>query len=327
MKEFLKLVRWPNLLIVALTMILMRYAIIDPLLGKIEVTLYSIAGTSKTISLQLPWYDFAVLVAATILITAAGYIINDYFDIKTDLINRGKVIVGTVVPRKKALMWHNLLNIAGVAGGFYVSWKIGFFWAGIMFLLVTGLFYFYSSTYKRQFLVGNLLVAVLTGLLPLLVLFYEWIPLRDYYAVNAVRVPDYRLIIWWVGGFSVFAFLTTFAREIIKDIKDFAGDTAYGRKTLPVVLGTQLSKTVVTAIIAITLMLLYLVWYFFINDIITFLYVTFAIALPFCYIIYLVLSSQTRPELHRASTLMKVVMIDGLLYAVVVRIIIYNNLY
>jgi len=327
MKDFLKLIRWPNLLIIVITMILMRYAVIGTLLSKINVTLYPIVGTGKTMTLQLPWYDFAFLVAATVLITAAGYVINDYFDIRTDLINRGKVIVGTSVPRKKALFWHNLLNIVGVACGFYVSYRIGLFWAGLMFLMVTGIFYFYSATYKRQFLLGNLIVAILTGLVPVLVLYYEWIPLRNYYAINAVRMPDFRLITWWIGGFSLFAFLTTLSREIIKDIEDFKGDRAFGRNTLPVVLGTNTSKAVVTALISITLILIYLIWYLFINDIITFFYITIAVSLPLCYIIYLVLVSRTGKELHRASNLMKLVMITGLLYSVVVKIIVSNNLY
>jgi 4-hydroxybenzoate polyprenyltransferase len=104
MKTFLKLIRWPNLLIVALTMGLMRYAIIEPALNKISVTMYALAGSATTMSLQTPWYDFVILVVATVLITAGGYVINDYFDIKTDLINRGQVIVGTRIPRRQAMM-------------------------------------------------------------------------------------------------------------------------------------------------------------------------------------------------------------------------------
>jgi len=327
MKDFLKLIRFQNLLIVALTMILMRYAIIGALLSKVEVTLYSIAGYAKTMTLQLPWYDFAVLVLATVFITAAGYVINDYFDVRTDLINKGKVIVGTAIPRKKALMWHNIFNILGVAGGFYVSWRIGYFWAGIMFLLVTGLFYFYSATYKRQFLIGNLMVAILTAMLPLLVLFYEWIPLRDYYAVNAIRMPDFRMIIWWTGGFSLFAFLTTLTREIIKDIEDFKGDTAYGRNTLPVVLGIPVTRTVVVSLIIITMIMIYLIWYFFINDWITFIYATIAISLPLCYVLYLVITAYDTAKFHKASTMMKLVMLLGLCYSVVAKIIISYNLY
>jgi 4-hydroxybenzoate polyprenyltransferase len=103
MKEFFKLVRWPNLIIVAITMILMRYAVVQPLVEKIEVNMILTYGQLSTMTLQLPLFDFIILIAATLFITGAGYIINDYFDIKTDLINRGTVIVGTKVPRRKAV--------------------------------------------------------------------------------------------------------------------------------------------------------------------------------------------------------------------------------
>ena len=125
MKNFLNLVRWQNLLIVVVTMVLMRYAVIAPVISKLGVILKSGSGEEIPMVLQFPWYDFLILVASTVFITAGGYVINDYFDIKTDLINRGKVIVGTKIPRRRAMMWHNIFNIAGVAGGFYISWKAG----------------------------------------------------------------------------------------------------------------------------------------------------------------------------------------------------------
>jgi 4-hydroxybenzoate polyprenyltransferase len=191
----------------------------------------------------MPWFDFLFLVLATLCLTAGGYVINDYFDIKTDLINRGNVIVGTVIPRRRAMMLHNILNIAGVAAGFYISWRVGYFWLGTLFLLVSGLLWFYSASYKRQFLIGNILVAILTALVPFLVVFFEFPTMYEYYSVNAIEHPYYKLLFFWTGGFSVFAFMTTLAREIIKDIEDYEGDREYGRSTLPVVLGYKKHKT------------------------------------------------------------------------------------
>src|SRR5512133_1311131 len=133
MKDFLKLIRCQNLLIVIITMVLMRYAVIEPILGKIGVFLKNGPAQAVPMELRFPWYDFILLVGATVFITAGGYVINDYFDIKTDLINRGKVIVGTTIPRRRAMMWHNSLNIAGVGIGFYISWKAGYIWMGTLF--------------------------------------------------------------------------------------------------------------------------------------------------------------------------------------------------
>ena len=242
MKAFLNLIRWQNLLMVILTMVLMRYAVLAPLISKIGVILVNGKGDTIPMTLQFPWYDFALLVFATVCITAGGYVINDYFDIKTDLINKGKVIVGTKVPRRKAMMWHNILNIAGVAAGFYISYIAGYIWLGALFLVVSGLLYFYSASYKRQFLIGNIIVALLTAMVPMLVVFYEWPALYKYYTVNAVTLPEINFIVYWVGGFALFAFLTNLIREIIKDTEDFEGDIAYGRNTIPVVIGILSAK-------------------------------------------------------------------------------------
>ena len=122
-----------NLLMVILTMVLMRYAVLAPLISKVGVILTNGSGEEIPMSLQFPWYDFILLVAATVFITAGGYVINDYFDIKTDLINKGKVIVGTKIPRRQAMMWHNILNIAGVSLGFYISSRAGIYMVGSTF--------------------------------------------------------------------------------------------------------------------------------------------------------------------------------------------------
>ncbi|MCU0473858.1 MAG: geranylgeranylglycerol-phosphate geranylgeranyltransferase [Bacteroidales bacterium] len=326
MKEFLILIRWQNLLIVILTMVMMRYFVIEPLLSGIDVTLISSPGEAVPMALQLPWYDFIILVAATVFITAGGYVINDYFDIKTDLLNRGKVIVGTRIPRRQAMMWHNIFNILGVAAGFYISWKAGYIWMGILFLLVSGLLYFYSVSYKRQFIIGNILVAILTAIVPLLVILYEWPALYRFYTVNTAESPVLGFLFYWVGSFALFAFLTTLSREIIKDIEDFEGDMAYGRNTIPVVIGIPASRVVAVSLIIVTLSMLYLVWHFFINDKITLIYLSSVIVLPLLFVIYLVAIGRNKKQLHAASNIMKLIMLAGILYSAVVKAIITWNL-
>jgi 4-hydroxybenzoate polyprenyltransferase len=224
------------------------------------------------------------------------------------------------------MMWHNVFNIAGVACGFYVSWRAGYFWLGTFFLVVSGLLYFYSASYKRQFLIGNIIVALLTAMVPLLVVFYEWPALYRYYSSLLLVVPDLSILFWWIGGFSLFAFLTTLTREIIKDIEDFEGDLAYGRNTLPVVLGIAGSKIVALLLILITAVLLYLVWYFLINDRYTLIYISFLIALPLFVVALLVFRSREKRQLHAASRLMKIVMFSGLMYSLLVKAILTWNL-
>lgn len=312
---------------VILTMVLMRYAVLAPVISKIGVILIKGSGEEIPMSLQFPWYDFILLVAATVFITAGGYVINDYFDIKTDLINKGKVIVGTKIPRRKAMMWHSILNVAGVSAGFYISYKAGYIWLGTMFLMVSGLLYFYSASYKRQFLIGNIIVAILTAMVPLLVVFYEWPALYKYYTINAIRLPQINFIIYWVGGFALFAFLTNLIREIIKDIEDFEGDSAYGRNTVPVVIGVLSSKIVSISLIILTIIMLYLVCHFFVNDTITFIYLSAMIVLPLLFVIYKLVISSEKKQLHSASRIMKIVMFTGVLYSIVVKVILTWNLF
>lgn len=326
MGGFVKLIRWQNLIIVIFTMILMRYFVIEPLISKVIVIPRNGTGEGIAMVLQFKWFDFIILVASTVFITAGGYVINDYFDIKTDLINRGNVIVGTKIPRQQAMLWHSIFNVAGVAGGFYVSWKAGYFWMGILFLLVSGLLYFYSASYKRQFLVGNLLIAFLTAMVPMLVIFYEWPALYRHYSVDFVEMPKLTFLFYWIGGFALFAFLTTLAREIIKDIEDFEGDQAYGRNTLPVIMGIPASKTVAVSLVIVILAMLYIVWFLFVHDIRTLIYLTVLLALPLFYIIYLVAISKNKMQLHLASNLMKFVMLIGILYSLLVKVIITWNL-
>jgi 4-hydroxybenzoate polyprenyltransferase len=100
MKGFLKVIRWKNLLIVVATMVMTRYVLLGR--WRLEMQVHPVTGEVVQVALQMPWYDFLFLVLATLCLTAGGYVINDYFDIKTDLINRGNVIVGTVIPRRKS---------------------------------------------------------------------------------------------------------------------------------------------------------------------------------------------------------------------------------
>lgn len=327
MKAFFDLIRWQNLLIVILTMVLMRYAVIEPVLSKVGIVLLHGSGDETPMMLQFSLFNFILLVAATVFITAGGYVINDYFDIKTDLINKGKVIVGTRIQRRQAMMLHNIFNLAGVAIGFYISWRSGYLLLGVMFLMVSGLLYFYSASYKRQFLVGNIIVALLTAMVPLLVGFYEWHALFKYYSVNAVDLPELKFLFYWIGGFAFFAFITTLTREIIKDIEDFEGDVAYGRNTIPVVTGVLTSKIISVSLIILTIVLLYLTWYLYLFDKVTLIYISGAVVIPMIFVIVTVFRSTDRKQMHQASRMMKIVMLSGIFYSVIVKILLTWNLF
>jgi 4-hydroxybenzoate polyprenyltransferase len=314
LQSIFSLVRFPNLLIIAFTQYAMRYLIMEPLLP------------SDSFELQFGDFQFALLVFSTMLIAAAGYIINDYFDTQADLINKpARVVVGVAISRKVAMILHMILNILGVGIGVYLAFYVGLPSLSLVFVLSTGLLWFYSTSYKKQFLVGNLAVAFLTGLVPLMVVLFE-IPLlnREYGEVMIRYDADFNYLFAWVSAFSFFAFITTLIRGIIKDAEDLEGDNAYGMKTVPIVLGTIWTKVVIVAALAVTLSaLLYLLFkyiYYSVDpvDYISLAYFSFFLLLPLILLAIQVISARSKRAYHRASTLIKLVMLFGILYSVVV---------
>lgn len=326
---YIRLIRLPNLLIIAATQYLMRYAVLDTLLKNTYVE--TEAGIIKVpdLSLQLSGFQFLCLVLATVFLTAAGYVINDYFDTKTDRMNRPeKVIVGRIISRRSAMTLHIVFNILGIIAGFYLSYSIGLLYLGFVFLLVSGLLWFYSTTYKRQFLIGNFLVALLTGLVPFMVVLFEIPVLLKVFQQTLVQYQvNLSNTVVWVGGFSFFAFLMNLIREWIKDMEDFEGDRAFGRKSLPVVLGLRGSKWVVGSFLVITVMALVLVYFIYIPDKITLAYMLIFLIAPLLFVLYRVYKATGTKDYHLLNRITKFVMIGGLAYSLVFRFLIVPQLH
>jgi len=324
--KYLKLVRYHNLIIVILTMCAMRWCVVAPLLKKITVPLDDAGSIYKVLNfqLQLNNFGFALLIIATVCLTAAGYVINDYFDRKTDLVNRPEsVIVDKEVHRRVALILHIVLNSIGCLCGFYISWAIGIYKIGIIFLIVAGILWFYSTTFKRQFLIGNLIVALLTALVPLMVVLFELLAVQQFYEARIIIYKVSLLnIFYWVLGFSFFAFITTLLREIIKDVEDFEGDNAYGRNTLPIVLGIKTTKFILVALILLIIAALAVVYTRYVNDNITFWYLLVCLIIPFWILIYKIITASHKSHYRFASGLLKIIMLLGLSYSIVGKYII-----
>jgi 4-hydroxybenzoate polyprenyltransferase len=312
MINFLRLIRYKNLLIIVITQYLMRWCIIKPIL---EV---------NNFKLQFSELNFFFLVLATVCITAAGYVINDYFDAKTDMVNRPEtVLVGKVFKRRSAILLHIILNSIGIGLGMYISFYIGIPILTLVFVLITGILWFYSTTYKRQFLIGNVIVAILTALVPLMVILFEIPLLRQKYGLLMSEIhSDFTIIIIWVGAFALFAFLLTLIREIIKDIEDFEGDSAYGRKTMPVVFGVINSKIVIITFVLTTIFSLLYLCMNFLNDWITITYFMILLFFPLIFLIYKIIAAHNKKDYHLASSITKLIMLAGIFYAIVANYII-----
>ncbi|MBI4645657.1 MAG: UbiA family prenyltransferase [Bacteroidia bacterium] len=183
MFAILKLIRVQNLLIIALLQYIIRWFVIYPVLSEIGF------------ELQFSEFDFFLLVFSTICITAAGYAINDYFDRKADYINRpDSVVVGKHIHQRFAMILHIVLNIIGILLGIYVSYKINLIEIAVIYPIVTGLLWFYSTTYKNHFLTGNIIVALLASLVPLLVVIYEIPMLNQKYGAFIEPGSDFTVL-------------------------------------------------------------------------------------------------------------------------------------
>ena len=314
MFSFFKLIRFPNLLIIALTMYLVRYCLF------VEYTMGSTTtGMSIEIIRELGWIDFTLngfhfflLVLSTILIAAGGYIINDYFDTKIDIINKPeKVIVGKTIKRRTAMMLHILLNAVAVMIGFYLAYKIGNYKLGLINLLTAGLLWFYSTTYKSTFLLGNIIISVLSALVPVVVGLFE--P-KIFQAENFLKS-----YFGYVLGYAIFAFVVSLIREIIKDMEDMEGDKNAWCRTLPIVLGIKTSKIIVVVITLITMaMLAYIQRLQYIsNDTISFWYFMTALQIPFAALVFLVIRAKEKRNYAMASLLSKGIMLTGILSMIV----------
>lgn len=234
---FLKLIRPINLIIIALTMYGVRFYIQT-------VNYFQKIDDNK--------FDFFLLVFSTILIAAAGNIINDYFDVKADRINKPeKLIITKHIKRRWAILIHWIFNGIAFSIAVYLSFKYQSLWFVLIHLLSINVLWFYSMLFKRKILTGNLLIAGLTALVPLLVMIYFKVGNSIHLAYSEfdsdswVAVIDYSIIYL----LAIFAFIQNLAREIVKDAQDVKGDKLIYVKSLPIVIGEKKSLFLVSILL------------------------------------------------------------------------------
>ena len=271
----------------------MRYCLIIPAFK----TEYFITGVFPT---YLTDINFFLLVCSTVIIAAAGYIINDYFDIQEDEINKpGKNIVGKSLSKPMAKNLFFILSSVGVAFGFYVAVKISKPVMGLIPLFSAFSLWMYSSHFKKRLLSGNIIVSLLCALTILIVGLYE----PQFY-------KNFTFLIW----FAIPAFILTLIRELIKDMEDINGDEHFQCKTVPIVLG--ISKTKVMVLFLILLLSSYLSYilyeYFYANTVISFWYLISLFLIPIAGLTYLVITSGEKKDFYYASLSAKIIMLGGI---------------
>ena len=266
--------RVPNLIIIVFTQF---------------ITTYSLIRRDLNIAQILSDIDLVLVISSTVMVAAAGYLINDYFDIKIDYINKPeRVVVGKLLKRRVVLVTYQVFNILAVLIGMYVSWRI----VGFHVISIT-LLWFYSHDLKRHPLVGNIVIGLLTAASLIIV---------------AVYYESYGLIFWI---YAAFAFFFTLIREIIKDAEDLKGDSAFGYKTLPVIWGYRKTRILMISLLGVFLILVSLVSLVLKNE--SFELMTYGLVAVTLVYGYLIFFADTKRDFTRLSLFSKVIMLVGIL--------------
>ncbi|MCF0052803.1 geranylgeranylglycerol-phosphate geranylgeranyltransferase [Dyadobacter chenwenxiniae] len=268
-----RLVRMTNLVIVVMTQYLTRILLIGP-----RHEWRSIIADA----------DMFVLSLSTVCIAAAGYIINDYFDIKIDIVNKPeRVVVGRYLKRRWAMGAHQVLNVMGAVFGLVVSPYIF-----VINVFSITLLWFYSERYKRLPFIGNFIVSLLTGL-SLLIL--------------TVHFPVNRHLVFI---YAVFSFFISLVREIVKDMEDIKGDEAHGCRTLPIIWGIRRTKNFLYVILLMFVATLFVMARALDNNVLIILF--FLLLIPIAWLCASLARADTRRDFKQISSLCKIIMLLGL---------------
>jgi 4-hydroxybenzoate polyprenyltransferase len=298
---FFRLIRWPNLLFIIITQVLFRYFILP------FVYLESHEGYEN---IKLSNSLFVLMVLASVCIAGAGYIINDYFDVNIDQVNKSsKVIIGRFIKRRWAIVFHAVLSLAGLVLSMYVGYRLRNLFIPLFNFLAIFLLLIYSTTFKKKLLIGNILISLLTAWVILVITLAEYRFRLSPHDIVWQRLLKLSFI------YAGFAFIISLIREVIKDMEDMEGDRRYGCTTMPIVWGLPVSKVfagvwlvVLTAMVAaIQIYVIQLGWW------LPALYSIALIVIPLIWVLKKLYQANTPEQFHRLSTVIKIIMFTGII--------------
>jgi 4-hydroxybenzoate polyprenyltransferase len=304
----LMLLRWPNLLITVLVQAIYHHRAILPALE------------SQQINAVLNWQLRALLFGCTAIITAGGYVINDFYDQQIDQINRPeRRIVGVSIPEELASWIYLVLLIVGFALAILPAIQLDeklFLW---LFPVAAAILWFYALKIKKMPLAGNVLVSSFCSLVIGIIWFSERSALRQ---IEVLDAELFRYLSTFSALYMALAFSTTLFREIIKDAEDLPGDLAQGAKTFPIVAGLMATKTLAAIIGILSAFLLVIVgWYLWpVFNTLLFISIAAAIFLPGLAAGYYLYRAQTPRDFGKLSNIAKWIMLVGLLLPIALKI-------
>lgn len=297
--NFLKLIRYPNLLMLAFMQLIFRYGFLK----------------LQNIPLALNDWQYGLLVLSTVLIAAGGYVINNIFDQDTDNDNKpNNVIVGKSISETNAYSIYVALNITGVSIGFYLSNVIAKPGFAALFILIAATLYFYAINWKQMLLIGNFIVALLLSFSVIIIGIFDLFPV-----VNQSNQPLMANLFSILIDYAVFAFMINFIREIVKDLEDVNGDYNQGMRTLAITLGISRTAKVVSILsfIPVCAILLYINNYLMPLLFVTIYMLLFVVG-PLLYFSIKIWSASSQKEFHVLSLLLKWILLFGILSILVI---------
>jgi len=298
MIKFLQLIRFPNLIMIALMQFLFYYYWIVPF-------------DDCHIKSDL----FLCVMMATVFIAAGGNIINDIFDVKTDRINKPyRMFIDTFISKKKAYLLYFFFTFVGIGLGSYAGFAINHSWVSFIFIGIAILLFLYSSYLKGIPLVGNSVVsALVASSLFILIAFDKGHTTRG---KHLVFFKDVALIAIYVCG--TFAFWINLIRELVKDNEDINGDYNAGINTLAIVLGRNRVNKIVAVLAGLLIcFILYIISIHLQGKTVTTVYVLITILLPLLYFIIKIWQADLNHEYRFLSFLLKLIMFFGILSTVI----------
>lgn len=290
------------MIFIAIAQYLFHFAITVPIL------------TKANYPLQLSNPFLHLLVIASVLIAAAGYIINDYFDLNIDTINKpDKLIVDKYINRRWVILWHVILSSAGIAISFYIGHLIDKITIGFLNTICVILLFVYSVSLKKKLLSGNFLISILTAwVLIILVVCEADLSMVDFTASSTAHREIFRLGVLYAG----FAFILSLIREVIKDIEDIDGDRKYGCNTMPIAWGINASKVFVAVWLIVLIGVIAILQVYAITQLkwyISAAYCILFIVIPLIGVMKKLYKANTVKDYHSLSTMVKIIMFTGIL--------------
>lgn len=260
-------------------------------------------------------YHFLLLIISSVLVAAAGYIINDYFDLNIDQVNKpDKTIIDKLIKRRWAIVLHLGFSFVAILIGFYIDFNSPIFWLGSSNIIVAFLLFGYSVSLKKKLLWGNILVSALTAWVVFIsfLCYYQSFYCADCSGefLDTYNNRFIRISFLYAG----FAFIISLIREVIKDLEDMDGDSRYGCRTMPIAWGVPASKvfTAVWLVVLIAMISIVQIYVLQFGWIWSAVYCITLIILPLMWILRRLFRAQNPAHYRQISRMVKLVMLAGL---------------